>query len=135
MVNRINIKKSKLSTCRHFAESFSEIILSHARRYGEIRVVFDRYDENSLKSQTRCSGIDGIVPVQYRVIDTTQIGRLDVREFLASIHTKNELTEFRSRKLSVAFTYGSTKYAIFYGNTTLTNIPNFRRDLMTYGHE
>ena len=28
MVNRINIKKSKLSTCRDFAESFSEIILS-----------------------------------------------------------------------------------------------------------
>ena len=70
MVNRINIKKSKVSTCHDFAESFSEIILSHVR-CEEIRVVFDRYDENSLKSQTRCSRINGIAPVQYRATDTT----------------------------------------------------------------
>ena len=63
MVNRINIKKSKLGTPRDFAESFSEIILSHARRCEEIRVAFDCYDENSLKSQTRCSRINGIAPV------------------------------------------------------------------------
>ena len=92
MVNRIDIKKSKLSTCRDFAESFSEIILSHARRCEKIRVAFNRYDKNSLKSQTRCSRINGIAPVQYRVTDTTQISHLDIREFSASIHTKNELT-------------------------------------------
>ena len=33
MVNRITINKSKLSTCCDFAESFSEIILSHAKKY------------------------------------------------------------------------------------------------------
>ena len=70
MVNRINIKKSKVSTCHDFAESFSGIILSHVR-CEEITVVFDRYDENLLKSQTRCSRINGIAPVQYRVTDTT----------------------------------------------------------------
>ena len=99
MVNRINIKKSKLSTCRDFAQSFSEIILSLTRRCEEIKVVFDHYDANSLKPQTRCSRINGITPVQYRVTDTTQISVLDIREFLASIHTKDELTEFLSRKL------------------------------------
>ena len=60
---------------------------------------------------------------------------MDIREFLASIHTKNELTEFLSRKLSVALTYRSIKYATPCGNTTLTNILDFRKDLMTYGHE
>ena len=33
MVNRITINKSKLSTCCDFPESFSEIILSHAKKY------------------------------------------------------------------------------------------------------
>ena len=105
MANQVNIKKSNLSTCHDFAESFSDIILSHAKRYEEIRVVFDRYDGNSLKLQTRCSRINGIALVQYRVTDTTQISHLDIREFLASIHTRNELTEFLSRKLSVALTH------------------------------
>ena len=49
-----------LSICRDFAESFSEIILLHVRRSEEIRVVFDRYVENSLKLQTRYPWINGI---------------------------------------------------------------------------
>ena len=65
MVSRINIIKSKFSTGRDFEESFSEIIFAHAGRCEEIRVVFDRYDANSLKSQTKCSRINGITPVQY----------------------------------------------------------------------
>ena len=39
MVNRINIKKSKLSTCSEFAESFSEIILSHVRTCEEMSCI------------------------------------------------------------------------------------------------
>ena len=98
--------------------SFSEIILLHVKRREKISVAFDRYDENLLKSQTICSRINGIAPVQYRAIDITQISHLDIREFLASIHTKNELTDFLSRKFSVALTHRS------YGNTTLNPGPS-----------
>ena len=101
--------------------SFSEIILLHVKRREKISVAFDRYDENLLKSQTICSRINGIAPVQYRAIDITQISHLDIREFLASIHTKNELTDFLSRKFSVALTHRS------YGNTTLTKSRTFAR--------
>ena len=103
-----------------------------AKRCEKIRVIFDGYDKNSLKSQTRCSRINGIAPRQYRVTYITQISSLDIREFLASTHTK---TEFLSRKLSVALTHRSSKYAISYGNTTLISIPDLRKDLMTYRHE
>ena len=41
IVNGINISKSKLSTCCDFAQSLFEIILSHAKRCEEIRVIFD----------------------------------------------------------------------------------------------
>ena len=133
MVNHISIKKSKLNMCHDFAESFSKIILLHARRCEEIRVIFGRYDENSLKLQTRCSQTTGIAPAQYTITDTTQIIHLDIREFLASIETKNELTEFLSQKLSVALTHLSIKYAISYRNRS--NIPDLGKDLMTYGHE
>ena len=37
--------------------------------------------------------------------------------------------------LSVALTHRSIKYAIPYGNTTLTNIPDLHKDMTTYGHE
>ena len=37
MVNHISIKKSKLNMCHDFAESFSKIILLHARRCEEIK--------------------------------------------------------------------------------------------------
>ena len=36
MVNCIIIKKSKLGSCRDFAENFSKIIFSHAKRFGVI---------------------------------------------------------------------------------------------------
>ena len=53
VVNRINIKKSKIKNCQEFAESFINIVLHEATGCDEIRVVFDRYIEDSLKAETR----------------------------------------------------------------------------------
>ena len=55
--------------------------------------------------QTGCTWINGISHVQYRVTDKTHISHFHIWEFLASIHTKNEFTEFLRQKLPVAFTH------------------------------
>ena len=55
VVNRIDIQKQKgiIKTCRDFADVFSKIILKESKGFPEVRVLFDRYDELSLKSKTR----------------------------------------------------------------------------------
>ena len=53
----------------------------------EIRVVFDRYIEDSIKAQTK-SKQTGNLPVHYRVLEETQIGHLDTKQFLYSIKNK-----------------------------------------------
>ena len=61
-VNRIDIQKQKgiIKTCRDFAEVFSKIILKGSQGFPEVRVLFDRYDELSLKSKTREDRTSGI---------------------------------------------------------------------------
>ena len=55
VVNRIDIQKQKgiIKTSRDFADVFSKIILEKSQGFPEVRVLFDRYDELSLKSKTR----------------------------------------------------------------------------------
>ena len=50
IVNKINIKKSKIKICADFAQVFVERILNESFGYDEVRVVFDRYVKKSLKT-------------------------------------------------------------------------------------
>ena len=53
IVNKINIKTSKIKLCADFAEVFVDRILDESFGYNEVRVIFDRYVRGSLKAQTR----------------------------------------------------------------------------------
>ena len=53
VANKINIQKYKLKTCQDFADVYSKIILSESHEFSEVCVLFDRYEELSLKSETR----------------------------------------------------------------------------------
>ena len=50
IVNKINIKKSKVKSRADFADVFIERILDESFGYDEVRVVFDRYVKKSLKT-------------------------------------------------------------------------------------
>ena len=75
IVNKINIKKSKITMCADFAEVFVGRILN------EGRVIFYRYVKGSLKTQTRI-GRTGASSTVYRALDETKIENLDTKEFL-----------------------------------------------------
>ena len=102
IVNKINIKKSKIKTCADFAKVFFERILDESFGYDELRVVFDRYVKLSLKTQTRISRTKDYSTVS-RVMDETKIDDLDTKSFLSSIETKNDLTKYLSNKLPMCF--------------------------------
>ena len=50
IVNKINIKKSKVKSRADFADVFIERILDESFGYDEVRVAFDRYVKKSLKT-------------------------------------------------------------------------------------
>ena len=84
IVNHINIKTSKITSCDEFGNAFTNIILNEAKRYDKIRVVFGWHDDKSLETYTRAKQTHGI-SVQYCVTKEIQIWHLITKEFLSSI--------------------------------------------------
>ena len=69
---------------------FSKIILKENKGFSEVRVLFDRYDELSLKSKTREGSTSG-VQIQYKVEDETNIENITPEIFLSLVNTKRDL--------------------------------------------
>ena len=93
--------------------------------------MFDRYEEKSLKANTRAKRTKG-VSVQYKISDTTQIGHRMTKQFLSAIKTKNELTEYLSNKVQLQL---HIEYVVVYGMTCVTNIIDLDPELKNYTHE
>ena len=127
---RVNIKKQKIKIAREFAEQFVNIIKREASGFDELRIVFDRYEEKSLKANTRAKRTKG-VSVQYKISDTTQIGHLMTKQFLSAIKTKNERTEYLSNKVQLQL---DIEYVVVYGMTCVTNIIDLDPELKNYTH-
>ena len=72
--------------------------MQHAFTFDEVRVIFDRYDVKSLKGNIRTGLIGGIVPVNYKVTDTTRICCLETKHFLALVKPKKKLKNFLALK-------------------------------------
>ena len=69
---------------------FSKIILKENKGFSEVRVLFDRYDELSLKSKTHEGRTSG-VQIQYKVEDETNIENITPEIFLSLANTKRDL--------------------------------------------
>ena len=134
IVNKINIKKSKIKTCADFAEVFVERILDESFGNDKVRVVFDRYVKKSLKTQTRISRTKGYSTV-YRVMDETKIDDLETKSFLSSIETKNDLTKYLSNKLANVFSERSIRYVNVYGTTCDINIQDLDPNLFDHSQQ
>ena len=60
IANMIDIQKSKLKTCKEFADMFSVILLKESDKFSEVCVIFDSYNEVTLKSKTRENRTSGV---------------------------------------------------------------------------
>ena len=70
IVNKINIANSQVS---NYDECFTDIITNETEDCGEFHVVYDRYDPQSLKNNTRYNRKKELSAVHYKVSDTTKI--------------------------------------------------------------
>ena len=132
IVNKIDIKKSNIDNCLTFAINFVNIIQRLSSEFQEARVIFDRYDANSLKNLTRKSRTKNLNIIDYKVMDSTRISHLQTKDFLASLKTKNELTEYLSKKLCENLTID---YVVVYGASLFTNISDLNENLKYYSQE
>ena len=64
----INIVNSQISNC-----GFTDMVTSETKDCDEFRVGFDRYGQQSLKSNRRSNRTKGLSVVHYKVSDTTRI--------------------------------------------------------------
>ena len=95
-------------------------------------IVFDHYQEKSLKGGTRATRTKGYSAVHYKVSDATKIDHLKTKDFLSSIEAKKELTQYLSLKLSQHFV---KDYVVVFDKTVLTNIVDLDDNLRNYNHE
>ena len=101
LVNKINKGKS-MKTCKDFAEMFTKQLHKESEPYKEVRLIFDRYLENSLKNRTRQKRISG-VNVRYIIGDNTNMEAMTMKRFLSHIQTKHALTVYLAKFAKESF--------------------------------
>ena len=69
-----------MKTCKDFAEMFTKQLLKESEPYKEVRLIFDRYLENSHKNRTRQKRISG-VNVRYIIADNTNMEAMTMKRF------------------------------------------------------
>ena len=100
---------------------FTNQIIDESHRFSEIRVIFDRYLDISLKAKTRNDRTND-TQVQFKVDDSMIFKHLKTSEFLSHIEAKQDMTVYLSKKLETALTKTNISYVISYKNKCLTNV-------------
>ena len=97
-----------VSSCEKLAKHFNDCLFHKYRESEEVRLVFDRYDlPSSLKTATRAQRQGTTDPVYYRITDSTQIAKVNMKRLLSHSNTKMELTVYLAQK--------SMEYAVLNG--------------------
>ena len=73
IVNKSNIANSQISNYDDFAKCFTDMITNETEDCDKCYVVYDRYDPQSLKNNTRYNRKKELSTVHYKVSDTTRI--------------------------------------------------------------
>ena len=79
--------------------------------FPEVRVLFYRYDELSLKSKTRDYRTSGI-QIQYKVDDDTNIENITSEKFLSQINTKRDLTIYLGCQIARVLSAAGKQYVV-----------------------
>ena len=125
-------KTPEIETCADFGNAFIRKLISMSSGYDEVHLIFDRYLENSLKTQTRQGRNKNLKSTYYHVSDSTLIKNISLKEFLADTRTKAELCEYLSKKaliISRGPDYKLKRFFVTYNTITEGNVfvnPNLR---------
>ena len=66
-----------------------------------------------MKPNTRASCTLGLSAIRYKIVDNTDIGHLETKKFVSFMDTKNDLTEYLSKKLQRVL---NVNFVVFFWN-------------------
>ena len=136
LVNALN-KTLDIETCSDLANTFIKMLVTKGEGFDEIRLVFDRYLEISLKSKMRNKRTQGTSIIYYHVTDSTFIKFISLKELLSDVRTKGELCDYLSQKVLQYSRSTENKlrdFVVTYGTQTNRNI-EITETLKTHNHE
>ena len=82
-------KPKWVNNCEQLAKHFNDCLFHKYRESDEVRLVFDRCDlPSSLKTATRTQRHGTTDPVYYRITDTIQIAKVNMKRPLSHTYTK-----------------------------------------------
>jgi len=133
------IKTKAIKTCKDFATQFIKQLLSEIKSYDEIRLIFDRYQENSYKLKHYCEIKDVLLYstslVRYMIQDNTNIERITLKRLLSHIETKHNLTIYLAKYAKQALDEIAKEYVIVYDTKSGTNLSRYNLELQTHNQE
>ena len=127
LVNTIQ-KTDSMKTCKDFAEVFVQTLVHLTRSYDEIRLIFDRYVQGSLKQKMRAKRTGGN-EVHYHVDDTTNLASIPLKQFLSHIQTKSELTDYLAQKTLKYFSQHQVSFTVVSGTEAKSNNASLSENL------
>ena len=110
LVNRIK-KDVQITTCKDLAETFTHLFHHESEGY-EVRLIFDHYQENSIKDQTRNKSTQGN-QTRYKIKNDTNLHGVTMKKLLSHVLTKQDLTEFLGNHLEQHFRLMERRYIFF----------------------
>jgi len=133
LVNTVK-KTDTIKTCKDFAEVFVQRLVHLSRSYDEIRLIFDRYVQGSLKHKMTAKRTGGN-EVQYHVDDTVNLANIPLKQFLSHIQTKSELTDYLADKTLKHFSQHQVSFTVVSGTEAKSNNASLYENLKQHDHE
>ena len=118
LVNKLK-KNPYTKTCSDLSELFIQKIESEIKGFEIVVLIFDRYQEESLKGETRRKR-NKDEATRYVINDQTNIQNISLKKLLGHWKTKQDLTEYLGNK--VAHYLQNRTYAVINGTKCQTNI-------------
>ena len=119
---------------KDFVDRFVDRIARISSGFGQVRLVFDRYIKDSLKSRTRQKRTAGN-EIRYQVSDVTNIENITLKQFLSHIDTKQDLTIYLSKHVKDHLRNRGKKYVVTYDLTSESDIANYADEMRCHDHE
>lgn len=115
-----------------FMTELTRELNSSSDNYSEVRLLFTRFELNSLnESRLKSSGFRKAI-LRYHVSEKTPIKKLET--FMAHIETRVELTEFLGKKVLESFRDSKIRIVVGYGNMLYSNDSHHRSDILNQEH-
>ena len=83
LVNRIK-KDVQITTCKDLPETFMRLVHHESEGYDEVRLIFDHYQENSIKDQTRNKRTKGN-QTRYKITNYSNLHGVTMKKLLLAI--------------------------------------------------